>query len=52
MVVADFTRFLCQLPEVFRPVPGSLRRHTVFFRQPTVLLGILPAVVGPRAHPL
>jgi hypothetical protein len=45
MVVTDFTRFLCQLPEVLRFIPGSLRRHAAFFRKPTVLLGILTAFV-------
>ena len=32
MMVADFTRLLGQSPELFRIIPGSLRRYTVFFR--------------------
>jgi hypothetical protein len=51
MVVADFTRFLCQLPELFRLVPGSLRRHAKIFCKPRGLLAIL-AAVGVRAHAL
>ena len=51
MVVAAFTRFLCQLPELFRLVPGSLRRHAEIFCKPRVLLGVL-AAVGVRAHAL
>jgi hypothetical protein len=51
ILVALFARFLCQSPQLFRLIPGSLRWH-VFFRKPTVPLGILTAVVGIRAPAL
>jgi hypothetical protein len=50
MVVAHFTRFVRESSELFRLIPGRLRRHAVFFRKPTVLLGILTAVDGVRGH--
>ena len=44
MLVADLARFLGQLSELFRLIPGRLGRHAVFFGEPTVLLGILTTV--------
>jgi hypothetical protein len=34
MMITDLPRFLRELPELFRFVPGSLRGHAVF-RKPT-----------------
>jgi hypothetical protein len=51
MPVADFTRLFCQPPELFRLVPGSFRRESVFHKQ-TGLLGTLTAFVAIRSHAL
>jgi hypothetical protein len=48
MAIAAFTHFFCQSPELFRLSSGSLCRHAVVFRQPTVRLGSPTAVVGLR----
>jgi hypothetical protein len=44
MMVANFTRFLCESPELFRLIPGVLRGYAVCFRNPTDL-GLVPAVI-------
>jgi hypothetical protein len=52
MLVANLTRFLGQSPELFRLIPARLGRNAVSFCDPTVLLGILTAVLSPVAQAL
>jgi hypothetical protein len=52
MVIADFTRFLCESPEPFRLVPVGLRGLGVFIRTTTVLSGAVEAVFSLRARAL
>jgi hypothetical protein len=49
MLVADFSRFLGQPPELFRLIPGRLRCNAVFFGGVTVVLCIPTAIFSLRA---
>ena len=49
MLVANFTRFLRQSPELFRLVPGRLRGYAVFFRNPGDLGMVTLFMTSPAA---